>query len=149
MNRLLNLSYLSIIIAIVAISPANASTLQQDLESCGALKDNSKRLDCFDLLVKKPQPKIVVIEEKELFGFESKQSLLTPEELLVTVVKVKKGVRGKLTFTLANGQVWKQSNNERFKLKADAQVYIKKAALGSFFLGQVDRNKRTRIKRIK
>jgi len=151
-------------IALSAISSANAQLLEQTMANCAMVKQDNKRLACFDALTVKliPTPALkavsadvaptsdaVVVSKKQLFGFESKQMAITPEQLDVTVVKIKKGPRGKSTFFLASGQVWKQSNNDLYRLKAGQQVFIKKGALGSFFLGQSHRNKKIRIKRIK
>jgi len=162
MNRLLSLSCLSIIIALSVISSANAQSLKHQVANCAMVKQADKRLACFDALTVKlsptaqtkvadaqPASDAIMVNKKQLFGFESKQMAMTPEQLDVTVVKIKKGPRGKSTFFLASGQVWKQINNEQYRLKADQQVFIKKGALGSFFLGQNHRNKKIRIKRIK
>jgi len=146
MNHLLTLSGFSL--ALLLTNVANASTLQQQLASCATIANGQQRLVCFDKINHQPQDTLE-IDKTELFGFEAKQTLLTPDKLQITVVNIDKGPRGKLTFTLANGQIWKQTSSESYRLKDNKQAFIKKGALGSFFLGQVDRNKKIRIKRVK
>lgn len=146
MNRPLNTKWLCLALALSL--PASAMSLKQQLTECAAVSNDKARLQCYDAITA-PETKQLVIDQTELFGFESKQKLLTPEKVLVDIVHVKKGPRGKSTFTLSNGQVWKQKEAQTYKLKAGKQVFIKKGALGSFFLGQADRKKKIRIKRIK
>ena len=152
MNRQLSLKLISTVLVVAlpytATATATATTLQQQLTKCASISKDKPRLKCFDQISLKPSQQLVV-DKQELFGFESKQTLLTPEKVLVEVVNINKGPRGKSTFTLANGQVWKQTDSIGYRLKPEKQVFIKKGALGSFFLGQVDRNKKIRIKRIK
>ena len=163
-------NYLLIAFTLLISQSALASSLQQQLSTCSAVDNDIVRLQCFDKLssipalasaaamkatttTKSSKPSVnnaqLVQNKNEIFGFEAQQTRLTPEQLSVTVSSISKGVRGQLTFTLKNGQVWKQKDNTSFRLKADKQVYIKKGALGSFFLGQEGRNKKIRVKRLK
>lgn len=56
---------------------------------------------------------------------------------------------GKLIIALDNQQVWKQSDTDRFRLKAGDQVYVEEGAMSSFFLSKESLNKRIRVRRIK
>jgi len=71
------------------------------------------------------------------------------EKLYMEVASVKKDPYGALKISFSNGQVWKQSDSRRYKLKAGETVYVEKAALGSFVLGTDTRNATIRVKRIK
>lgn len=172
MKKLINLNIIAGITLLSAQS-AMADSLNEQLLQCRTVDNDIARLQCFDdatqhmnkatkeikaAVIKQSAPVAAatppaVVAPKtqtEIFGFESQQIRnATPDKLLVTVVEVTKSLRGKSTFTLANGQVWKQKDSESYRLKSDKQVFIKKGALGSFFLGQEGRNKKIRVKRTK
>lgn len=65
------------------------------------------------------------------------------------VAKIIEGSYGKLTMSLENGQIWRQIDSSRLKVKVGDQVFIKRGILGSFRMGKPDTNKRMRVKRIK
>lgn len=68
-----------------------------------------------------------------------------------TIVGSFSGWTGNSTiFTLANGMVWKQVENETFNVKAteNAEITIKKGFMGGWRLSMVGYNKTVRVKRI-
>ncbi|GGP49487.1 hypothetical protein [Shewanella saliphila] len=69
--------------------------------------------------------------------------------LYFTVADVSKAPGGALIVTLDNGQVWKQTNAERYKVKKGHDIYIETGALNSFLMGSDERNATTRVKRLK
>lgn len=83
------------------------------------------------------------------FGGNFKAEEKSLEKLYMEVASVKKDPYGALKISFSNGQVWKQSDSRRYKLKAGETVYVEKAALGSFVLGTDTRNATIRVKRIK
>jgi len=124
-----------------------AQLLSQQLKSCAVITNDKKRLSCFDRLTKATTN---TTDNKDIFGFESKKvNHLSPEQVAVQVVNVRTDARDKKIFTLASGQVWQQKESGTYNLKANKAVFIKKGALGSFFLGQLERNRKIRVKRIK
>ncbi|MDP5147193.1 hypothetical protein ORI98_12195 [Shewanella sp. ULN5] len=70
-------------------------------------------------------------------------------KLYFEVAAVTKDPYGKFIITLNNGQVWKQTENDRYKLNKGQIIYIEKGALSSFLLGTDNRNSTTRVKRLK
>jgi len=70
-------------------------------------------------------------------------------KLYFKVTEVKKDPYGAFIITLANGQVWKQSESDRYKVNKGQTIYIEKGALSSYLLGTDDRNSTTRVKRLK
>ena len=102
----------------------------------------------------KPQATVDVPNElnqqQTSFGQENKRRT---EDLIVQIraitTKVEKALRGELIITLDNGQVWRQTDKHRFRLKKGQVVIIKRGALGSFFIGKENANKRIRAKRVK
>lgn len=85
------------------------------------------------------------------FGFEHKRANVdTEERIFAKVTKVKKGPYDKVSISLDNGQVWKETDSmARLKVKVDDEIYIEKGALGAFFLGKEGLNKRLKVKRVK
>lgn len=107
-----------------------------------------------ELPVVQPQSTTVVdntVKQRQAkFGNENKQrSEDLIQQILATIVAVQKAPRGELILTLDNGQVWRQSDSTRLRLRKDQVVVIKRAALGSFFIGKENTNKLMRAKRVK
>lgn len=85
----------------------------------------------------------------EDFGLQKKVIEDEVDKLYFTVAKVAKSASGAIIITLNNGQVWQQTNAERYKVKKGQNVYIETGALNSFLLGSDERNATTRVKRLK
>ena len=73
---------------------------------------------------------------------------VSPKELDVTIVRLKKGNGGIYYFQTSEGQVWKQQNARSWNLKAPFDAKIKKGVIGSFFLVHAG-GKSTRVKRVR
>ena len=56
---------------------------------------------------------------------------------------------GSKTVTLENGQIWKLTNVDVFRAKVGDSVVIKRAALGSFLMNEVNSKRAYRVKRLK
>jgi hypothetical protein len=107
-----------------------------------------------ELSVVQPQPTTVVNntikQQQAKFGDENKQrSEDLIQQIRATIVEVQKAPRGELVLTLDNGQVWRQSDSARLRLRKGQVVVIKRAALGSFFIGKKNTNRLMRAKRVK
>ncbi|GGP62451.1 hypothetical protein GCM10009347_30660 [Shewanella algicola] len=83
------------------------------------------------------------------FGLQKKVIEDEIDRLYFTVANVSKAPGGALIVTLENGQVWKQTNAERYKVKKGHDIYIETGALNSFLMGSDERNATTRVKRLK
>ena len=102
----------------------------------------------------KPQPTTDLTngfdQQQASFGQEDKQrtnNLI--KEIQAEIVQVKKGAYGQQIITLNNGQVWRQTDSTSLRLKKGHIVIIKRGAMGSFFIGKENANKRIRAKRVK
>ena len=102
----------------------------------------------------KPQPTTDLTngfdQQQASFGQEDKQrtnNLI--KEIQAEIVQVKKGAYGQQIITLNNGQVWRQTDSTSLRLKKGHIVIIKRGAMGSFFIGKENLNKRIRAKRVK
>jgi hypothetical protein len=83
----------------------------------------------------------------EDFGLIKKKQDID-KHYLFTVKKTKTDLYGKLIFTFANGQVWKQ-RDDRTRMPFTGAVTIKKGMLGSFFLFKKGSKSKIKVKRIK
>lgn len=53
------------------------------------------------------------------------------------------------TFTLSNGQIWRETESSGLRIKVGMPIYIEKGALSAHFLGKESSNRRVRVKRVK
>jgi hypothetical protein len=91
-------------------------------------------------------------DAEAIFGLEHKQKPEEerPDELQLKWTKKKKDAYGKWIIALENGQVWRQTGSTRFSFNNSEQwVVISRGLLGSYYLGEPERNKRIRVKRVK
>lgn len=91
-------------------------------------------------------------DAEAIFGLEHKQKPEEerPDELRLKWTKKMKDVYGKWIITLENGQVWRQTDSIPFNFRNSEQwVVVYRGLAGGFFLGEPDRNKRIRVKRVK
>ena len=69
------------------------------------------------------------------------------EELRARVTAVRLDAYGKPIITRDNGQVWLHVDLPVLKLNAGDEVRIRRAAMGSYLLSQVDGNRSSRVRR--
>ena len=69
------------------------------------------------------------------------------KKVYLTIAKIEKSGRRNVLLTFENGQVWRQTDGESYRLKVGDVVYVERAALGSFVLSKDDIKKRIRVKR--
>lgn len=160
-------------------SYAQAETISEALTQCGQVQNSLKRLVCYDKVVNEmnrygglndlmsvPAPLAPGAPQKEVpvpventkqenskvddFGLETKRAMEDIEEkIFAKVVSVVRGPYKKYTYTLDNGQVWKQTEGTKNVIEVDDPVYIERGMLGAFFLSREDVNTRIRVKRVK
>ncbi|KFZ36777.1 hypothetical protein HR45_14235 [Shewanella mangrovi] len=87
------------------------------------------------------------VNPQQLFGAKSKIEDLTPDAIELTVASISKSLRGEMSITFKNGQVWKQLEAKHYRLRVGDKVTIKKASLGSFLLYAEGRNSSIRVQR--
>jgi hypothetical protein len=91
-----------------------------------------------------PEP-VLAVEE---FGFEGKIAAKRQiDKLSAKVTAVRQNLYKAKIVTLDNGQVWQQTDTVRIRIRPGDTIYVKRGALGSFFIGTFDGNKRIRVKR--
>jgi hypothetical protein len=157
---------------LILVSPFGmANTLLDKLADCSKNNDDLQRLTCYDEVVAKAknsqtkqhieqhQAPLQVATTKQVnhtnqqqseFGQEDKQRAKNLiKQIQATIISIKKAPHGELIITLDNGQVWRQTDSIRIKLRKDHLVNIERGAMGSFFIGTENANKRIRAKRVK
>ncbi len=70
---------------------------------------------------------------------------LTRIQAVVTAVR--ESATGRLTLSLDNGQVWTQSESQRFRIKVGDTVEIRRGKVGSYFVKRVGTNRSVRVRR--
>jgi hypothetical protein len=129
---------------------AAASAIPDSLQACTREQDDSRRLACYDLEMRRlavapaPAPALTHAPDKS-FGLSPEQARkleppgahekVTPQTLSSTVSAVSTRVDGRVVITLANGQTWVQGEAyELFRVNVGDAVTIKPGALGSFHM---------------
>lgn len=147
--------------ALAADTPKSRAPALQALVECRKVADPAQRLTCYDnaasgLEAAEAAGDVVVVDRAQVqeaqraaFGFNFRMpAFLTGGdagdaakrgsvlETLETTVTEARQVNGKWYIVLADGAVWRQTDNEPINSppKAGSKVTIKRAAMGSYFL---------------
>lgn len=83
---------------------------------------------------------------KSTFGFADKD---TNESVVATITKLSTDSRNYMTFTLDNGQVWKQTEVNRIRFKEGDTVEIEEGRFSGYYLSSTKNNRSTNVKRLK
>lgn len=96
----------------------------------------------------KAKPERVVPDDS--FGAESLSDSRpkTEDSIETSIASMKEDNRGYATFTLDNGQVWRQTESARLIFKEGETITIKKGVFKSFYLSKPNNNRSVRVKRI-
>jgi hypothetical protein len=152
---------------------ASAQT-RNNVEGCIKIESDAARLLCFDELFNATdqslksvdtspiQPAIAsaakanaILTNQALVdnfggeGFnrnENKEELNRIESVIDSIFEDNRKIR---TFTLANGQVWRETENSRLLLKAGTLIYVEKGLLSGHFLSKESSKRRVRVNRVK
>lgn len=128
-----------------------ASGTDDSLSACRDISEDAARLACYDTLARNLPPTPV-----ELFGRDAIQSedivlraagIEQIDEIRARVTGVRLDPYGKLILTLDNGQVWSQIDSPALSLKSGDEVRIRRAAMGSYLLAEVDSKRSSRVRR--
>ena len=124
------------------------------LERCAAIEESAARLACYDAAQSDGAADSAAStsepgeSEEGDFGFEARVLPKTPDQITSAVARVSRDPFGKLTLTLENGQVWKQIDTKRLRIRDDSRVVIRKAALRSFLLHLEGSKTSIRVRRL-
>lgn len=84
------------------------------------------------------------------FGAESlsDNSPKDKESIETSIASLKEDNRGFATFTLSNGQIWRQTETSRLLFNEGDTITITKGVFNSFYLSKPNNNRSSRVKRI-
>lgn len=131
-----------------------------DIVSMKAINTNAVGTQAEKLIAIQPgiqpviQSKIQSVEQRKVEEeFAKPVSIKSVESevdnIVLTIDKLKKMLRGEWKITFTNGQVWQQKDSLRLSLKEGQDVKISKGALSSYYLKKEQNNKRIKVKRLK
>ena len=89
---------------------------------------------------------VAPVQSKSTFGFADKD---TDESVVATITKLSTDSRNYMTFTLDNGQVWKQTEVNRIRFKEGDTVEIEEGRFSGYYLSSTKNNRSTNVKRLK
>lgn len=142
--------------ALMSVNVQAQSVTDAQLAACAKIENPLQRLVCFDQLSAGEKPVIVqqqtgkpVVSAEDKFGREHiDDDRAAPDKIFVEIVGKSKDVYGYWVLELSNGQRWRQTEGATYQLPDDADYYIERGALDSFFLGREGINRRIRVQRI-
>jgi hypothetical protein len=153
---------------LLVVFTAEASSLKIQLQHCSIINDNNERLACYDQLTPKqaalvttpsaeaiaPLAGVVKAESPDKvdnFGKKhlKKEVIKADQSIIFTIATLKKLNYDNWKFTFENGQVWRQKDSKKIKLKSGDRVKLSKGFMGAIYLQKIDSNKRITVKRIK
>jgi hypothetical protein len=150
-----------------------ALSAEEALTECRHIEDIAERVVCYDGFVDSHFPTVStdivetitppeitesneVPDAQTLFGTtdaEAKRIVETTleieqiDQIAAIVTDVRESAIKKLTVTLDNGQVWRQLDSKRFRLKSGEAVIVRKASLSSYLMEKQSGGRSIRVKR--
>ncbi len=150
-------------LAFAAASAMGAEDLGAAVRTCRGEADATARLACYDRAVDGAQPVVkagsaAAPKAEDNFGREpgmqaeqqqrQQQEARALSQLEATVTHIERRMDGLMTFTLDNGQVWRQNSpDSKFRLAEGDAVKIQPGAMKSFILSGPTK-KSTRVSRV-
>lgn len=163
----------------IIMSPAQAKELEQQLQHCTTITANNERLACYDQLTPLKTESVAattpiavastaapivaapvavassaqVASAKKADGFGKQHIKKTVVEadqsIIFTIAKLTLRNYDNWQITFENGQVWRQKDSKKIKLKTGDVVKLSKGFMSAIYLQKKDSNKRITVKRIK
>lgn len=121
-----------------------------DVEDCRGIPASAERLLCFDTVAGGGVYNEQKLQEvqKENFGAQAEETVVSADEITVTIVRVTENSAGIHFFYTEDGKAWRQNGSGRWSMQAPFEATIKKGVMGSFFL-KTEGGKSERVKRVK
>ncbi|RUO76779.1 hypothetical protein [Pseudidiomarina taiwanensis] len=151
-------SVVGIVAAAVLISggvSAQAVSTEQ-LAACAQVENPLQRLVCYDKLAAgqgvtaatdataPPTAKPESQFGKEHLAEDNAQA----DMIYVVVVNAREDAYGKWVLELDNGQKWRQTDSQTFRIQENEEYYIERGLLNSFYLGREGQNRRIQVRRV-
>ncbi|WP_417657583.1 hypothetical protein [Pseudidiomarina aestuarii] len=129
------------------------SVSSEQLAVCAQIENPLQRLVCFDKLaagdqVSATEQQTATRTPEDRFGKEYKEENRVVDDMMyVSIAEKSQDPYGRWVIVLTNGQKWKQMDSTSYQLPNDAEYFIERGVLNSFYLGRTDINKRIRVQR--
>lgn len=132
---------------------AESKDLDEQLLKCFEMSDEKRRMVCYDdisrAIASANPEKQEVVKQRAIADFGLSHQKQAHDEMVMKAVKVDREPAGKWLITMENGQVWQQTDDERYNFNSkQPEVRIFKMLFGSYAMTEVDRSKKIRVKRI-
>lgn len=125
---------------------------------CTKIKDDKKRLACFDRLFTKeksnngqrvplPVEKSAVNEFGARYLKDKNEDKV--EEIRLVIEKVELNARKRQVFYFTNGQVWENKKSTKIRIKPGDFAIISEGAFSAYYLSKENITGKVRVKRIK
>ena len=151
----------------------SALSAEEALTECRQIEEIAERVVCYDAIVDSYVPiessdslevaatadvteTNVAPDAQSLFGtndadakriVEISMAIEQIDQIVATVSDVRASATKKLTVTLDNGQIWRQLDSQRLRLKSGEAVIVRKASLGSYLMEKQSGGRSIRVKR--
>lgn len=110
--------------------------LRNEVRACAALEREGERLECFDAIARAVAASTSAQAQAPTSAARASPSPEPPlaqRDIVSTVASLREVQLGRLEITLANGQVWRQVNSDRYALAVGHEVRIYPTRFGSYF----------------
>tara|TARA_R110002126_G_scaffold43555_13_gene124896 strand:- start:2908 stop:3396 length:489 start_codon:yes stop_codon:yes gene_type:complete len=140
----------------------HAQSHSEALTECRLQQNALKRLVCYDEIklnqteqaaqATPTQPATSSAEPTAAnsdFGLEHKKvAEQQKEQLALTVSSISYSPRKELIIEFDNGQTWRQTGSQYYKIELGEHHHIKRGMLGSFILGNDENNRTIKVRRV-
>ncbi len=131
---------------------------------CTTIQSATERLACYDAVydvnippaattviapvtTKAATPPARIVPDETSFGKKIPRAQQEGESISSVIAELDRDGYNKLIFTLDNGQVWRQTENKRFRVTAGQTAEIRHGSLGSYKLYIKGESRWTRVRR--
>lgn len=129
----------------LTLAPALASAADADWLRCKDLRDDAKRLACYDAQAAALSPAAA----QSGFGLVTRSPEPEPEAIESSLAEVIDGWEAGSRIRLANGQVWQIADGSSGFLRSSTRkVRIRRGAFGAFYMEFEGSNRSPRVKRL-
>ena len=135
--------------ALFALGQLGLACAQGLTQACSQIRDNAERLACYDRQFGSPHAPPKSASSDPGIGDSPAGQAKKDFAFSAAVTAIELRDDGKFVATLANGQMWAQTElNSRIEVRVGDTVRIRRGALGSYLLSN-DAGMATRVRRVR
>ena len=160
MNHVRNTTLVALLLSAGGIVAAQGSDeTTSGVAACAQLESAAARLDCYDELARtvsrgdaaaSPPPPLPADPPDPVSRREARAADRQEREQTGQVASIREIQPGRVEVTLTNGQVWRQTNSDRYNLLVGHEVHIYPSGFGKYFrLSSPELGKFIQVERVK